>query len=240
MSVLELEARTQDAFHLKSGLFQLLHLHVLEPLLPVLWAQLDRKIDQAPKFFTHAAIVVDLTALPDPALLSVVDLLAGLRARHMVPVSVRGANSAQHLEALDHGLALMGESAKGPNSTQQATPASPGPSQHAQVIQHPVRSGQRIEAPEGDLIVMAAVGHGAELLAAGHIHVYGPLRGRALAGMNGDTRARLFCQRLEAELVSIAGHYLSSDALKNACWQQPTCVALQGNRLQFSKLCDTR
>ena len=83
----------------------------------------------------------------------------------------------------------------------------------ARIVTEPVRSGTQIYARGGDLIVTAAVSPGAELVADGNIHVYGPLRGRALAGASGDTSARIFCSRLEAELVSIAGRYLVSEQL---------------------------
>ena len=75
------------------------------------------------------------------------------------------------------------------------------------LVTQPVRSGQQVYASEGDLVILSSVSPGAELLADGNIHVYGPLRGRALAGLNGDTQARIFCQKLEADLVSIAGQY---------------------------------
>jgi septum site-determining protein MinC len=81
------------------------------------------------------------------------------------------------------------------------------------VVTEPVRSGQRIFADRGDLVVIASVSSGAELIAQGNIHVYGPLRGRALAGVNGDRSARIFCQSLEAELIAIAGLYRTSDDL---------------------------
>ena len=87
------------------------------------------------------------------------------------------------------------------------------------LITEPVRSGQRIFADRGDLIVMAPVSSGAELIAHGNIHIYGPLRGRALAGVNGDRTARIFCQNLEAELIAIAGLYRTSDDLGPALRQ---------------------
>ena len=88
------------------------------------------------------------------------------------------------------------------------------------LITEPVRSGQRIFADRGDLVVVASVGSGAELIAQGNIHVYGRLRGRALAGVNGDKTARIFCQSLEAELVAIAGLYQTSDDLDPAVRQR--------------------
>ena len=79
------------------------------------------------------------------------------------------------------------------------------------LITSPVRSGAQIYAPDGDLVIMSGVNAGAEVIADGHIHIYGPLRGRALAGAQGDETARIFCQSLEAELISVAGCYLVKD-----------------------------
>ena len=104
------------------------------------------------------------------------------------------------------------------------------------MITQPVRSGQQIYAPGGDLLVLAPVSHGAELLADGNIYVFGPLRGRALAGITGDQSAMIFCKSLEAELVSIAGQYKISEDLKETCWQQAVRIQLQSGRLHFSEL----
>ncbi|MCR6629127.1 MAG: septum site-determining protein MinC [Magnetospirillum sp.] len=99
------------------------------------------------------------------------------------------------------------------------------------ILSEPVRSGRQVYAHKGDLIVLGPVSHGAELLADGHIHVYGPLRGRALAGMSGDKSARIFCRALEAELVSVAGIYMVSEQLEPALVKKPAQIHLDGDRL---------
>ena len=107
----------------------------------------------------------------------------------------------------------------------------------ARVITHPVRSGQQIYAKNCDLIVMAVVSAGAELLADGNIHVYGPLRGRALAGINGNSEARIFCQQLGAELLSIAGQYkVAEDLRRDPAWGKATQTYLNEEQLQISEL----
>ncbi len=98
-------------------------------------------------------------------------------------------------------------------------------------ITPPVRSGQRLYAQGGDLVELAPVSAGAELMADGHIHVYGPLRGRALAGVKGNADARIFCQDLRAELISVAGHYRVSENLDPALAGRPVQVRLQDGRL---------
>jgi septum site-determining protein MinC len=99
-----------------------------------------------------------------------------------------------------------------------------------------VRSGQRIYAAGGDLSVVAAVSSGAELMADGNVHVYGPLRGRALAGMKGNTEARIFCQDLQAELVSIAGHYRISENIPPELRGMPVQIYLDQKILRIERL----
>ena len=102
------------------------------------------------------------------------------------------------------------------------------------VITTPVRSGQQVYAKGGDLIIIAPVSAGAEVLADGNIHIYGPLRGRALAGVSGDKSARIFCQSLEAELISIAGSYKVNEDLQKDHWKKNTQASLNGDQLTVS------
>ncbi len=101
------------------------------------------------------------------------------------------------------------------------------------LIKEPVRSGKRIYARNGDLIVLAPVSPGAELLADGHIHIYNTLRGRALAGLNGDTSARIFCQCLQAELVSIAGLYRLAEDIEKSVLTKSVQIFLEADRLRI-------
>lgn len=104
------------------------------------------------------------------------------------------------------------------------------------VVTSPIRSGQQIYARGGDLIILTSVSAGAEVLADGNIHVYGPLRGRALAGVMGDTNARIFCSSQEAELVSVAGHFLVDETLKSTHWKKPVQIFIHDGRLITSPL----
>ena len=105
------------------------------------------------------------------------------------------------------------------------------------IVTSPVRGGQQIYAQGGDLVVMAPVSAGAELLADGNIHVYGPLRGRALAGVKGDTRARIFCQQMGAEMLSVAGQYKTAEELRrDPLWGQSVQISLSGDVLNITRL----
>lgn len=122
------------------------------------------------------------------------------------------------------------------NAEEKAEPAAPVV-RPTKMITAPVRGGMQIYAAGGDLIVLAPVSPGAELLADGNIHVYGPMRGRALAGVKGDTSARIFCQQLGAELVSIAGNYkVAEDLRRSPQWGQAVHVSLSGDVLNITRL----
>ncbi len=108
----------------------------------------------------------------------------------------------------------------------------------AKIIERPVRGGQQIYAEGCDLIVLAQVSEGAEVIADGNIHIYAPLRSRALAGVKGDSNARIFCQQLEAELVSIAGIFILSDELKDKAWKQAAHIQLKDERLNIAQIND--
>ncbi len=168
---------------------------------------LAEKIRLAPALFNNTPVVIDLEALVETSVkVDFAGLDKLLRKHGMIPVGIRNGGVILQAAATLAGLPILPEShtlgvAKRPDKHKSA------PAWRSKIITQPVRSGQQIYASQGDLIVLGAVSAGAEILADGNIHVYGPLRGRALAGVKGDTEARIFCQSLEAELVSIAGRY---------------------------------
>ena len=237
-------------FQLKGGLYPLTSLQLLGTDLAVFEKQLSLKIQQAPKFFEHAPVVIDLQKLSSSGnSLNFKALLELLLKKNLIPVGIKGANTAQQAEALAAGLpSLRASQAETDNdnhpessnkfsatiSSESTEAISKGSS--TKVITEPVRSGQQIYARGGDLIVLAPVSHGSELLADGHIHIYGPLRGRALAGVTGDTCARIFCQSLEAELISIGGEYKISEDIDQSLWRLSVEVSLENGRLQIRVL----
>lgn len=123
-----------------------------------------------------------------------------------------------------------------PAATSAANDAVATQAHASRIVHQPVRSGQQIYEANGDLIVLAPVGAGAEVMAAGNVHVYGPIRGRVLAGVHGDTQARIFCQSLEAELVSIGGHYKISEDLQGSYWKRPVQIQLKDDALIITPL----
>ena len=210
-------------------------------------ANLRDKISQAPGFFKDIPVLISLEKYQGlDRELDFFKIIGTCRRYNIHIIGVRAANDDQRRLARSAELALLpGANLREPQTTPQAeTPSEPEPAPAnalaqpapAKVITQPVRSGQQIAAPEGDLVVLAPVQAGAEVLAAGDIHIYGPLRGRALAGIHGTEGARVFCQSLEAELVSIAGHYKISEDLQGSGWKGAVQIQLKDDLLVVTPL----
>lgn len=238
-------------FQFKGGLYPLTAVQLLEPSLSTFEQQLEVKILQAPKFFHYAPVVIDLQKLKPSTSIDFNRLKNILLRKQLIPVGVKGLQPEQHENAIAAGFAILQENnkEKEPNQTKEITKPNASATSNAsttsteigsemqgsntKIVTEPVRSGQQIYARGGDLIVVGPVSHGAELLADGHIHVYGPLRGRALAGVTGDQAAHIFCQSLEAELISIAGQYKISEDVEQGSWRMAVDISMIGGRLHI-------
>lgn len=249
MKKAEYPRESHPAFELKGSALTLMVLHLLDADAERLGRQLQEKFGQVPGFFRNAPLVIDLGALPPgapaPDLAAVVQRV---RECGLVPVALRAGSEEQNDRALRAGLGLLSVARQEPAARVAAEPEpeaaaaqpesepEPDAAAGAKVITHTVRSGQRVVAPDGDLIVLASVNSGAEILARGSIHVYGALRGRALAGVRGDATARICCLQFHPELVAVAGEYLLHDELDPAHLGKTAVVALAGDRLQVEPL----
>ncbi|MFA5679396.1 MAG: septum site-determining protein MinC [Pseudomonas sp.] len=243
-------------FHLKGGMLTMTVVELVRQSPERFAIQLAEKVEQAPNFFQDTPVVISLEKLDDTLDISgLIALLRICRDHGLLPVALRGGEDFRPL-AQQASLVLLPPGRGGRDKILEAPepvaqtvaqqPAAPAPAPAAaaqapaftptKVITQPVRSGQQVYAPGGDLIVLAPVSAGSELLADGHIHVYGPLRGRALAGVRGDTNARIFCQSLEAELVSIAGQYKVAEDLRRQQWKEAVQIALEGDSLKITAL----
>jgi septum site-determining protein MinC len=196
--------------------------------------ELADQVATAPDFFRGAPVVIDLEEFSEGSV-DFVGLGELVAASGLNPIGVRHVASDLKEAALAAGLALFPagrdtrEVVAGPATVRTEKPRT-------LIRTEPVRSGQQIYAAGGDLVLLAAVGAGAEVLADGNIHVYGPLRGRAIAGAAGDASARIFCQSLEAELVSIAGFYCVNEAIDPELLKRRIQISLAGEQLVFEKL----
>jgi septum site-determining protein MinC len=235
----------------KGRMMTLTILRLLNPSVEVLARELDRRVQEAPAFFRHLPVILDVGEVVSSDLhLDLPGLAALLRTRDLVPVAIRGGDerwaeaadaaglsrypSERKYAARRQGRVDEKGSAVQANAAEE-TEATAAPS-GGMVVTQPVRSGQQIYARGSDLVILAPVSPGAEVLADGHIHVYSTLNGRALAGVRGDTSARIFCQSFRADLVSIAGIYSVSEQFDEALSGKPAQVSLHGDTLHIERL----
>lgn len=227
-------------------------LHCADLSAATLQKLLSAKLAQAPAFFLQAPIVLNLSDVSNtPDFAALKSLFTELK---LVLVGVTAANAEQKTAAHAAGLAVLQAGKPGVKAREQAaTPAASATAVTApaadtapaaavtvtmdsKVVEQTVRSGQQIYAKGTDLIVKGAVGAGAEVIADGNIHIYGSLRGKAIAGASGDTSKRIYCYNLQAELVSIAGNYWLSDSLQDKFWGKSACIKMQDDSLVISEL----
>lgn len=209
------------------------------PLDKAFYAALDAQLRWSPHFFDGAPLILDLAQAPGlsrPAELRA--LTDSLRSRGLAVFGVQNASPEQISAAEDAGLISIASGKDAPLNMDSGT--KPGTRRgllkklrppENRLITQPVRSGQTVVAEGGDLVVVGPVSSGAELIARGSIHVYGRLRGRAMAGAEGDESARIFCRDLDAELLAVAGLYRTSENLEPDLLNRPVQVFLQDERL---------
>jgi septum site-determining protein MinC len=249
-----LPATSSSTFEIKSANLPLVALLLKSTDLAALARELNVRFGDIPDFFDQDALMIDLaplqTAEKGPqADIDFPSLISLLGSYQLVALAVKGGSPAQMSAALQAGLLPVPDAhlvnqrpaEAAPQPRQQPAPAvaSGAAPLGALVVDKPLRSGQQIYARGRDLVVLAMVNAGAEVIADGHIHVYAPLRGKAMAGARGNTDARIFALELQAELLSIAGVYRTSEhPLPPGVAGQPTQVRLvageNGDRLVMS------
>lgn len=244
------------AFELKGIVAPLTALRLRTVDLGVITKQLVAKVAQMPQFFQDAPVLVDLGGLGEEGRqLHFGELASLLRSFKMVPVAVTNADAGARTRAATAGFGYVAPASPraGGRAIEIAEPAAPAPAVEAAsaaptapsrsepakararqpehrpplVIRQPVRSGQTVYAHGTDLVILAPVNSGAEVIADGHVHIYSTLRGRAVAGNLGLPDARIFCQKMDAELVSIAGAYLMADDVPAEHKGKPAQVYLE-------------
>jgi septum site-determining protein MinC len=237
---------TESCFQLKGSVVTVvvleLHRHT-----DAFVGELAEKIQRAPQLLLQSPVVINLEKYAGQIEeLDLAVMLAQCRDLGLQPIGFRGAEGFGEA-VTGTGLArLPAASGRGSGSRElesgpaadgdaaaetPAAEADPAPVRGSKLVTQPVRSGQQVYARDADLIVMSQVSEGAEVLADGNIHIYGGLRGRALAGVRGDTAARIFCQRMEAELLSVAGNFILSDDMRDDLHKKPVQVYLRGDEL---------
>lgn len=248
---------TTPVLEFKSSTFFVPVLVLYDNDLPAIEHMLREKIRQAPDFFKSSPLIFDVQALnkqnQDVDIVMLVDFLRNLG---LFPIGIRGGNEQQNKQALELFITVDAirdnynasaeiqktvteEPAPKPEPVAQAAISANVPAPPATtLISQPIRSGQRIYAA-GDLVVLSQVSAGAEIMAEGNIHVYNTLRGRALAGVQGNKSARIFCYDLQAELISIAGDYKTSEDIDEGLRKKPVQIYLQDRALFIKDIAKT-
>ena len=209
---------------------------VLAPLPPIFeWiAEIDQKIKYTGNFIVGSPVVLDLAAAA-VSNSAIAHLLAELKERGVNVIGIENVDPAQigsDLPPLLRSTREVSADLAKASASERTPPRGPA----TLLLDKPIRSGQSIFFPDGDVTVLGSVGSGAEIVAGGSIHVYGTLRGRALAGSKGNAMARIFCSKIEAELLAIDGYYVTADLIDQGLRDRPAQAWLEGNALKITAL----
>jgi septum site-determining protein MinC len=261
------------AFDLKGVMAPLTVLRLRSSDIQTVDRQLRVRISQLPQMFLHAPVMIDLGALEEASPLTVIQVVAILKACKLVPVAATNVPEAMRATIANEGLGILqlapapsrerdldAEIAAIPDPDKTPLPepkpkeapakvflgravkplpppaSAPAPFAGPVVVRQPVRSGQVIYAQNNDLVVLAPVNAGAQVVADGHVHIYAKLRGRAVAGAKGLREARIFCQRLEAELVAVSDVYMSADEIPPALRGKPAQIWFEDGECKAAPL----
>lgn len=216
---------------------------VLAPEIPLHdWLNaLDAQMERSPNFFDARPVVVDLGAVPREQQ-GVAQFLQMLEQRGIRIIGTEGAHpSWTGIEAWGRPLPVSSKpgreiAAPEPQPAKGADPEPPGAEANTLLIDQPIRSGQSVVFERGDITVLGSVASGAEVMAGGSVHVYGTLRGRAVAGLSGHPGARIFCSKLQAELLAIDGVYQTADDMPAKALGKPAQAWLDGEQMKISVL----
>ncbi|MBY0335770.1 MAG: septum site-determining protein MinC [Acetobacteraceae bacterium] len=243
------DAPASEAFRLRAQNYSLLTLRLLSPRFEEVLPALGDQFRRAPGFLRFAPIAIGLDDLGQGETVDFAALVQGLRQLEILPIGVVGGTQMQRAAAAGAGLPTLRPTGQKDTEVEApapvaapavAAPPAPqvvaGPARSAMLVTQPVRAGQRIYAQGCDLIVTATVNAGAEVIADGNVHIYGALRGRAVAGATEDSEARIFVQNFDPELVAIAGFYAVRDGLAGTPIGRAVQVRLEGENLRFDPL----
>jgi len=204
------------------------------PVVPIVgWLEeIDATLARSPGFFVGKPVVLDLSAV-DLSQSAIAHLVTSLEQRNIRILGIEGVDAA-HLTTSMPPLLTGGRHCVLMQNEPKKPEAKPKPM--SLLLESPVRSGQSIVFTEGDVTVLGSVGSGAEIVAGGSIHIYGTLRGRAMAGVNGNSAARIYCQKIEAELLAIDGYYQTAEEIDATLRNRPAQAWLEGDVMKITPL----
>ena len=204
------------------------------PVVPIAgWLdEIDATLARSPGFFVGKPVVLDLSAV-DLSQSAIAHLIASLEQRNIRVLGIEGVDAA-HLTTNMPPLLTGGRQCV--LAQDEPKKPEPKPKPTSLLLESPVRSGQSVVFTEGDVTVLGSVGSGAEIVAGGSIHIYGTLRGRAMAGVNGNSAARIYCQKIEAELLAIDGYYQTAEEIDVRLRNRPAQAWLEGDTMKITPL----
>ena len=206
----------------------------LTPDIERLGEDISKQLSHSPEFFHNMALIIDIAALGEVRNhLELPRLTQKLRDQGLQIIGIQGGNELHNKLAPQLGLSVFPDNGFQQSKAPALSPETPST---ALLVERPVRSGQQIYAKNRDMVVMAPVGEGAEVIADGSIHIYSALRGRAMAGVSGDESARIFCRELRAELVSISGLYKISEDIPAELQGDSALIRVQNEQLLIEPL----
>jgi septum site-determining protein MinC len=207
---------------------------VFYPVVPIIdWLEeVDATLRQSPGFFSDKPVVLDLSAV-DLSQNAIAQLVTNFEHRNLRILGIEGVDAARLTPSMPPLLA-GGRHCVISNNEPKKVEAKPKPA--SLLLDSQIRSGQSVVFPDGDITIVGSVSSGAEIVAGGSIHVYGTLRGRAMAGINGNLAARIYCQKVEAELLAIDGYYRTAEEIDAASYDGPMQVWLEGEVVHITPL----
>lgn len=207
---------------------------VFAPVVPIVgWLEeIDATLARSPGFFAGKPVVLDLSAV-DLSETAITHLVTSLEQRNVRVLGIEGVDPVRLTTSMPP-LLTGGRSCVLIQNEIKKPEAKPKPT--SLLLENPVRSGQSIVFTEGDVTVLGSVGSGAEIVAGGSIHIYGTLRGRAMAGVNGNSAARIYCQKIEAELLAIDGYYQTAEEIDVTLRNRPAQAWLEGDVMRIAPL----
>ena len=215
---------------------------VFSPVVPIAgWLEeVDATLARSPGFFVGKPVVLDLSAL-ELSQAGITHLISSLEQRNIRILGLEGVDEDRVTTSMPplltggrNTILAQNDPAEMKQPARETLKSKAKPA--SLLIETPVRSGQSVVFTEGDITVLGSVGSGAEIVAGGSIHIYGTLRGRAMAGVNGNSAARIYCQRIEAELLAIDGYYQTAEEIDESLRNRPAQAWLQGDTMKITPL----
>ena len=236
-----------DCFQIKGNVVTLLILELQDDYSPEQFQQqLSAKAEQAPGLFQQAPVVISLELISEASSIDLQGVLKICKDCGLLALAFKSVPEQYLLQVTSTLLPILPDASMGnskpipaaePKTVVETVVEERLIQNESKIITTPVRSGQQVYAKGCDLIVMAQVSEGAEVLADGNIHIYGALRGRALAGVQGNKDARIFCHSLEAELLSIAGNFTVNEDIRNSKhWKSASKISLGASQLTIDAI----